>query len=75
VVGDLCTISPGANIASHVVIGSGARIGMGANIIENVQIGANSIIGAGSLITQDVPDRVKIIGMPARIIERDLEIL
>ena len=75
VVGDLCTISPGANIASHVVIGSGARIGMGANIIENIQIGANSIIGAGSLITQDVPDRVKIIGMPARIIERDLEIL
>jgi len=73
IINDLCYISPGVNIASHVCVGSKTKIGMGANIIENTQIGENCLIGAGSLITQDVPDRVKIVGMPARIIERNIE--
>lgn len=71
-INDLCYISPGVNIASHVCVGAKTKIGMGANIIEKTHVGENCLIGAGSLITQDVPDRVKIVGMPARIIEQNI---
>jgi len=72
IINDLCYISPGVNIASHVWVGAKTKIGMGANIIEKVQIGESCLIGAGSLITKDVPDRVNVVGMPARIIERNI---
>ena len=72
-INELCYISPGVNIASDVTIGSKTKIGMGANIIENIQVGENCIIGAGSLLTRDVPDGVKVVGMPARIIEKNIE--
>lgn len=72
-IGAYSIISPGANIAGSVSIGSGTYVGIGAIIIERVKIGSNCFIGAGSLVTQDVPDRVKVIGMPARIIERDIK--
>jgi acetyltransferase EpsM len=70
---DYSFISPGANLASHVNIGARTTIGMGVNIIEHVTVGENCFVGAGSLLTQDVPDNVKVVGMPARIIERDIE--
>jgi acetyltransferase-like isoleucine patch superfamily enzyme len=63
---------PGVNLASGVKIGSGTYVGMGANIIQNISIGEGSYIGAGSLVTRDVPDHVKVVGMPARIIEREI---
>ncbi len=72
-IGAYSVISPGANIAGSVSIGESTYVGIGAIIIERVKIGSNCFIGAGSLVTQDVPDRVKVVGMPARIIERDIK--
>lgn len=69
---DYVTISPGANLASGVRIGSGTYVGMGVNIIQNITIGEGSFIGAGALVTRDIPDHVKVVGMPAQIIERDI---
>jgi sugar O-acyltransferase (sialic acid O-acetyltransferase NeuD family) len=73
IIEDLAYIAPGAIIAANVKIGSQTWVGLGANILEYLSIGEHCIIGAGSLVTQDVPDRVKVVGMPAMIIEREIE--
>ena len=70
---DYAYIAPGANIAGNATIGSQTWVGLGANILEYVSIGQQCIIGAGSLVTKDVPDRVKVVGMPAMIIEKEIQ--
>lgn len=67
-------ISPGANIASNVCIGARTEIGIGAIIIDQVRVGNNCFVGAGSLVTQDFPDNVKVVGMPARIYGKNIGI-
>jgi sugar O-acyltransferase (sialic acid O-acetyltransferase NeuD family) len=64
---DYVTISPGANVAGAVTIGEGACIGMGAIVLDRVTIGAHAVVGAGSVVTRDVPDRVQVMGVPARV--------
>jgi acetyltransferase EpsM len=72
-IGDGVTISPGANIAGRVTIGAGVYVGMGAIVLDSLKIGNGSVIGAGSLVAQDVPDRVQVIGAPARIAKRGVD--
>jgi len=71
-IGDLTVISPGVNIAGNVSIGKKTYVGMGTIITERVSVGEGCFICAGSLVTRDLPDHVKVIGAPARIIERDI---
>lgn len=70
---DYATISPGANLAGDVTVGRRAWVGLGANILEKRTIGEQAIVGAGSLVTHDVADRVKVVGVPARIVEEGVE--
>jgi acetyltransferase EpsM len=72
-IGDCVTISPGANIAGRITIGAGTYIGMGAIILDSLRIGSGSVVGAGSLVTKDVPDKVQVMGMPARITKEGVE--
>jgi sugar O-acyltransferase (sialic acid O-acetyltransferase NeuD family) len=67
-IGDFVTLSPGANVAGAVTIGAGTYVGMGALVLDGVSIGAGSIVAAGALVTKDVPDRVQVRGLPARIV-------
>jgi sugar O-acyltransferase (sialic acid O-acetyltransferase NeuD family) len=66
------TIQPGANIASRVHVGRAAYIGMSAVLIDTVDIGPHSIVGAGAVVTKDVPPRVQVVGVPARIVRSDV---
>ncbi|MSP14669.1 MAG: acetyltransferase [Chloroflexi bacterium] len=72
-IGDLANIAPGANLAGLVTVGKYTWVGLGAIVLERLNIGEQSIVGAGALVTHDVPDRVKVVGAPARIVERDSE--
>jgi acetyltransferase EpsM len=70
---DHATISPGANLAGNVTVKQRAWVGLGANVIEKLTIGQQAIVGAGSLVGRDVPDRVKVMGVPARIVEENVD--
>lgn len=72
-IGDYSTISPGSILAGNITIGRRVWIGLGAMILEKNTIGDQAVIGAGSLVTRDIPARVKAIGMPAAIIEKEIE--
>jgi acetyltransferase EpsM len=72
-IGSFVTIGPNANVAGNCRIDSGVYIGVGATIIDHVTIDANSIIAAGAVVTKDVPERVMVAGIPAKIIKENVD--
>jgi len=72
VIEDYTSVMPGANIAGNCHVGTASYIGIGAVIIDNVTVGEHSIVGAGALVTKDVPANVQVMGVPARIVKRDI---
>lgn len=45
-----------------------ADIGVNAVILPGITVGRGSIVGAGAVVTRDVPDFVKVAGVPAKVI-------
>jgi len=72
-VGDFVTIGPGVNLAGSCTLGPAVYVGIGATIVDHVTIGAQAVVGAGAVVTQDVPERVLVVGVPARIVKRDID--
>ena len=50
------------------IIEDGAAIGAGATLIANVRVGKGAMVGAGAVVTRDIPDKVLVMGIPARIV-------
>jgi UDP-2-acetamido-3-amino-2,3-dideoxy-glucuronate N-acetyltransferase len=44
-----------------------ARVGGGSVLCPGVTIGENALVAAGAVVTRDVPDRMIVVGNPARI--------
>ncbi len=61
-------VAPGAVLAGNVSVGEQSFVGANTVVKEGVRIGSNTIIGAGTVVINDVPDNVKIVGNPGRII-------
>ena len=70
---DYVTVSPGANIAGVVTVNECAYIGIGAIILDRLTIGQHAVVGAGAVVTKHVPDRVLVVGIPAKIVKTDIE--
>ena len=70
---DFVTISPGVNLAGSCHLGRAVYLGIGATIVDHITIGAHSVVGAGAVVTTDVPERVLVVGVPAKIVKRDIE--
>ena len=76
VIGDNCSILQGVTLGGtgkadedrHPKIGNGVLIGAGATVIGNIRIGDCARIGAGSVVVKEVPPRVTVVGVPARIV-------
>jgi acetyltransferase-like isoleucine patch superfamily enzyme len=47
-----------------------ARIGGGSILCPGITVGENAVVGAGSVVTRDVPDRVMVMGNPAKIVRQ-----
>lgn len=52
----------------HPKIGNGVLIGAGAKVLGNIVIGECSRIGAGSVVLKEVPPRMTVAGVPAKVI-------
>jgi sugar O-acyltransferase (sialic acid O-acetyltransferase NeuD family) len=68
-IGDHVHIAPGVHLGGEVAVGEGALVGIGATVMGSRRIGIGSVVGAGSVVTHDVPDGVKVVGNPARVID------
>lgn len=76
VIGDHVSILQGVTLGGtgkseedrHPKIGNGVLIGAGAIVLGNIKVGECARIGAGSVVVKEVPPRVTVAGVPARII-------
>jgi sugar O-acyltransferase (sialic acid O-acetyltransferase NeuD family) len=69
-IGHYVTISPGANIAGRARISDCSYVAMGAVILDGISVGCHAVVGAGAVVTRDVPDRVQVVGVPARVVKK-----
>ena len=73
VIENFVTIQPGANIAGNCHIGAQTYVGIGATVVDGVHVGSHCVVGAGAVVTKNIPDRVLVFGVPARIVKKDIE--
>lgn len=57
----------GEGRSAAVVIGDGCWLCIRSMILSGVTVGANSVVAAGAVVTKDVPSRVLVAGVPARV--------
>lgn len=74
-IGNNLTISQGVTIGSTPgpnggvpTIGNSVYIGPGAKVVGPVHVGDGAVIGANAVVVHDVPPRVAVGGVPAKII-------
>lgn len=60
-------VQPGANLGGLSRIGRGVTIAIGATLVERLRIGDGAVVGAGAVVLEDVPERVLVVGTPAKI--------
>ena len=63
-----------APVRGRIVIGDDAWIGTGVIILPNVTIGRAAIVGAGAVVTRDVADGAVVVGVPARVVGRGVDV-
>ena len=76
VIGDNVSILQGVTLGGtgkseedrHPKISNGVLIGAHATILGNIRVGECARVGAGSVVVKEVPPRVTVAGVPARII-------
>ena len=66
-IGDYSTITGFANTTT-AHLGKRVYVGSHAVILEGLTIGDDAYIGAGSVVLRDVPNNVKVFGVPARTV-------
>lgn len=76
VIGDHVSIMQGVTLGGtgkadqdrHPKIGNGVLIGAGAIILGNIHVGDCARVAAGSVVVKEVPPRVTVAGVPAKIV-------
>ena len=68
IIGDYTLIGSNVTIAGNSSIGRNCYIGSGTRIINGIEIGANTLIGIGSNVIKSLPNGVKAVGNPAKVI-------
>ena len=69
IVNDYVSISPGALLMGHNIIGRGTYISVGVGSREKITIGAGCVIGANAAVISDIPNNSMAIGVPAKVVK------
>lgn len=56
----------------HPTLKDGVMVGAGAKVLGAITLGKNVRVGANSVVVADVPDERSVVGIPARIVAREL---
>jgi len=70
-VSNLVHLGPGSTALGGVRIGESAMIGSAACLLPGIIVGAYATVGSGSVVHIDVPERMTVVGVPARVIHRN----
>ncbi len=65
-IGDAVHVAPGAVLLGNVEVGSESWVGARAVVRPGLTIGADCMVGMGSVVIRHVPDRMTVVGNPAR---------
>jgi len=76
IVGDHVSIMQGVTLGGtgkadqdrHPKIGNGVLLGAGAIVLGNIHVGDCARVAAGSVVVKEVPPRVTVAGVPAKIV-------
>jgi sugar O-acyltransferase (sialic acid O-acetyltransferase NeuD family) len=68
-VGDYTLIGSNVTVAGHTLIGQNCYIGSGTSIINGISVGNGTLIGMGSNVIKTLPENVKAVGNPSKIIK------
>lgn len=71
--GDYVTVGPGANVGGCCTVAEATYLGIGAIVLDKISVGRHAIVGAGAVVTKDVPDRVQVMGVPARVTKEGID--
>lgn len=77
VIGANCTLRQGVTIGNRheggdvPTIGNNVEFGAYAQVLGGVRVGDNCKIGAMSLVLSDVPDGATVVGIPARVVDKN----
>ena len=80
-VGDDCTIYQGVTLGGtslhpgkrHPTLEKGVVVGAGAQVLGGFTVGAGANIGSNSVVVKAVPAGATAVGIPARIVEREVD--
>ncbi len=83
VIGDDCTLYQGVTLGGtgkqtgkrHPTLGNNVMVGVGASVLGDITIGDNSKVGGGAVVVKDVPENCTVVGIPARVVVRDGELV
>src|SRR5690606_16269184 len=67
ILADYSQAATGAVLTGGASLGRGSFLGAGATVLPGIHVGDWSKVGAGAVVTRDVPARVTVMGVPARI--------
>jgi serine O-acetyltransferase len=76
-IGHSCTINQGVSIANvrgagRPTVGNNCYFGAGCKVMGGITVGDNVVVAANSLVISDVPSGCTVMGVPARIISREV---
>lgn len=63
-----CMIVAHAGLAGSVILEDNVWVGFGAHVNQRLTLGAYSYVGTGAVVTKDVPARMVVAGVPAKIL-------
>jgi serine O-acetyltransferase len=75
-IGRNCVIAPWVTIGTNGSvagprIGDDVFIGTGAKVLGAITVGNRAKIGANAVVLHDVPEGATVVGVPARVVQRD----